>query len=137
MNRPSLSPIQSLKAISALINGIWDDPNLEAFGPLSTDKQEDILEISDNAIANYSETLHSVAIYTPSVYVSSDNITVIVFTSLKERNDWIDYKIKKLFTISVNQLKLKLRLISHSNCHQHQNKLQKNSLLLHPTSQPS
>ena len=43
--------LDALQAIAARINGVWDDPALMAFGPLSLDSDEDILKLANTAIA--------------------------------------------------------------------------------------
>lgn len=43
--------LSALKAIKARINGVWDDPDLMAFGPLSANGDDDILELTTAAIA--------------------------------------------------------------------------------------
>ena len=41
----------TLHAIKARIEGVFDDPDLKAYGPLSTDSREDILNIVTTALA--------------------------------------------------------------------------------------
>jgi malonyl CoA-acyl carrier protein transacylase len=37
---------QAIKAIIARIQGVYDEPNLVSFGPLSTNRLQDILDIA-------------------------------------------------------------------------------------------
>lgn len=50
-SRPQLTPEQALRAIEARIQGKFDDPDIKAFGPLSTDSEQDILEMIEAAKA--------------------------------------------------------------------------------------
>lgn len=43
--------LAALQAIKSRINGVWDDPALMAFGPLSVNGDDDILELATAAIA--------------------------------------------------------------------------------------
>lgn len=45
MKRPTLTLAQAEAAVTARRCGIWDDPALVAFGPLSTDTQADLRAI--------------------------------------------------------------------------------------------
>lgn len=40
----------ALRAIKARIDGVFDDPDLTAFGPLSTDSCEDVYKITTGAL---------------------------------------------------------------------------------------
>ena len=42
--------VKGLKAIQARISGVWDEPALEAFGPLSVDTVKDVLSIAEQAL---------------------------------------------------------------------------------------
>ena len=42
---------QLLEAIRARIHGEWDNPNLKAWGPVSTDTQTDVDQMAREAIA--------------------------------------------------------------------------------------
>ena len=46
------TPVQALRAIIARIDGVFDDKDLMAFGPLSTNTLNDIYEIARNAITS-------------------------------------------------------------------------------------
>lgn len=43
----------ALQAIRARVNGVWDDPALTAWGALSPNSVQDVLEISKAALAHY------------------------------------------------------------------------------------
>lgn len=47
--------VKGLKAIQARISGVWDDPALEAFGPLSSDTVKDVLTIAEQALREAKE----------------------------------------------------------------------------------
>lgn len=46
----ALDPLQALRAIAARFQGVFDDPNLVAIGPLSASPQEDALHIATKTI---------------------------------------------------------------------------------------
>lgn len=46
----ALDPLQALRAIVARLQGLFDDPNLVAIGPLSVSAQEDALHIATKTI---------------------------------------------------------------------------------------
>jgi len=46
----ALDPLQALRAIVARFQGVFDDPNLVAIGPLSVSAQEDALHIATKTI---------------------------------------------------------------------------------------
>lgn len=49
-NPRKLTALRALRAIVARIDGVWDDKDLMAFGPLSTNTLDDIYEIARSAI---------------------------------------------------------------------------------------
>lgn len=52
---PNLSAANALAAIQARLNGAFNDPALLAFGPLSSDRDQDVLAIAKLGLQNYPE----------------------------------------------------------------------------------